>query len=188
VEGKIPFNGKIYLNVYLCRGVINLFVFLIFYLIVLPMTTLLHEIGHGLGVIVSSKAQAKIYLGNPDEKNMENFRLGRLHFHINWSYIGYCYWGSELNKQQRICTLLGGPAMSLLISVACFLFAFVISTGDLHSLLRGTAMLNLFQFIITIIPITYPRWMSGYSRQPSDGMQLLRLIKESPTKNTQFKK
>lgn len=156
-------------------------VFVTFYLIVWPMTTLLHEIGHGLGVIVTSKALAKIYLGNPDEKNTENFRLGRLHFHINWSYTGYCYWGSELNKQQRICTLLGGPAMSLLISIACFLFALIISTGDLHSLLRASAMLNLFQFIITIIPITYPRWMSGYSGHPSDGLQLLRLIRESTT-------
>lgn len=143
------------------------------------MTILLHEIGHGLGVIVSSKAQAKIYLGKPDENNTENFRLGRLHFHINWSYIGYCYWGGQLTKQQRLCSLVGGPAMSLLISTACFLFAMNISTGDLHSLLKATAILNLFQFIITIIPITYPRWMSGYSGHPSDGLQLLRLIKES---------
>lgn len=155
--------------------------FLVFYLIIWPMTILLHEIGHGLGVIVSSKARAKIYLGKPDEKNKENFRLGRLHFHINWSYIGYCYWGSKLNRQQRLCSLVGGPAMSLLTSVACFLFAINISTGDLHSLLRATAILNLFQFIITIIPITYPRWMSGYSGNPSDGLQLLRLIKESTT-------
>lgn len=142
------------------------------------MTTLLHEIGHGLGVIVSSKAQAKIYLGNPDEKNTENFRLGRLYFHINWSYIGYCCWGSKLNKQQRICSLLGGPAMSLLISLVCFFSAINISIGDLHSLLWATAILNLSQFIITIIPITYPRWMSGYSGNPSDGLQLLRLIRE----------
>lgn len=145
------------------------------------MTTLLHEIGHGLGVIVSSKAQAKIYLGNPDEKNTENFRLGRLHFHINWSYIGYCCWGSKLNKQQRICSLLGGPAMSLLISLVCFFSAINISIGDLHSLLWATAILNLSQFIITIIPITYPRWMSGYSGNPSDGLQLLRLLRDSTT-------
>ena len=144
------------------------------------MTTLLHEIGHGhgLGVIVSSKALAKIYLGNPDKKNTENFRLGRLHFHINRSYIGYCYWGNKLNKQQRVCSLIGGPAMSLLISVICFSFTINISTGDLHSILRATAILNLFQFIITIIPITYPRWISGYSGNPSDGLQLLRLIRE----------
>lgn len=163
-------------------------VFLIFYLIVWPMTTLLHEIGHGLGAVVSSKAQAKIFLGNPDEKNTENFRLGRLHFHINWSYIGYCYWGSELNKLQRVCTLVGGPAMSLLISVASFLFATNISTGDIYSLLRATAMLNLFQFIITIIPITYPHWMPGYSGHPSDGLQLLRLIRESTTKKHSVQK
>lgn len=86
--------------------------------------------------------------------------------------------GSKLNKQQRACSLAGGPAMSLIMSVVCFLIAISISTGDLHSLLWATAMLNLLQFIITILPITYPRWMPGYSGYPSDGLQLLRLIRD----------
>lgn len=94
-------------------------IFLLFYLIIWPLTVLLHEIGHGLGVVFTSKCHAHIYLGNTDEKNRENFRIGRLHFHIIWSYKGYCYWGNELNNQQRVISLISGPAMSLLVSLIC---------------------------------------------------------------------
>lgn len=152
-------------------------VILLFYLVICPITVLLHEIGHGLGVILSSKAHAHIYLGNINEKNIENFRLGRLHFHIIWSFVGYCSFGKTLNKRQRVIALLGGPAMSLLISLLCLLIALNIPGGDIHSLLRGTAILNFFQFFFTIIPITYPRWMFGYGGLPSDGLQLLRLLR-----------
>ena len=151
--------------------------FIFFYLFVLPMSVLLHEVGHGLGVIISSKNHARIYVGFANEKNKENFRLGRLHFHIIWSYVGYCYWGDGLNNRQRIISLVGGPAMSLLISLLCLLFALNIPDGDIRSLLRGTAILNFIQFFFTIIPITYPRWMLGYSGLPSDGLQLLRLLR-----------
>ena len=151
--------------------------FILFYILIWPLSVLLHEIGHGLGVVISSKSHAHIYLGNRTEKNRENFKLGRLHFHIIWAYGGYCYWGSELNTQQRVLTIIGGPAMSLLIALVCLICTFNTSQGDLHALLRATAILNFFQFIYTIIPITYPRWMKGYSGHPSDGLQLLRLLR-----------
>lgn len=151
-------------------------VFILFYLLVYPITVLLHELGHGLGVIISSKSHAHIYLGNTNEKNRENFRLGRLHFHIIWSFIGYCHWGKELNKQQRVIALAGGPAMSLLLTLLCLSLTFITSHGDLRSLLWSTTILNFLQFLFTIVPITYPRW-TGYSGHPSDGLQLLRLLR-----------
>lgn len=77
-------------------------VFVLFYLLVCPITVILHEIGHGLGVIISSKYNAHIYLGNRNEKNRENFRLGRLHFHIIWSFVGYCSWEKELNNNNAL--------------------------------------------------------------------------------------
>ena len=43
--------------------------FIFFYLFVLPMSVLLHEVGHGLGVIISSKNHARIYVGFANEKN-----------------------------------------------------------------------------------------------------------------------
>lgn len=51
----------------------------------IPISTLLHEIGHALGVIVCSKERAHVYLG---AKNLpENLRIGRIHFHIRWGFL-----------------------------------------------------------------------------------------------------
>ncbi len=65
---------------------------LIIYLLVVPICILLHEIGHGIGAVLSSNSHAHIYLGPRCEHNKENFRLGRLHSHISWSFIGFAYW------------------------------------------------------------------------------------------------
>lgn len=53
---------------------------LIFYLIVVSICILLHEIGHGIGAVSSSNSHAHIYLGPRSENNKENFRLGRSPF------------------------------------------------------------------------------------------------------------
>lgn len=152
-------------------------VFLLFYFLVIPISVLMHELGHGLGVIISSKSHAHIYLGNTNEKNKENFRLGRLHFHIIWSYVGYCSLEKILTNRQRVIALVGGPVMSLLMTLLFLLFTFNTSHGDLRSLLWSTTTFNFLQFLVTIIPITYPRWMLGYGGHPSDGLQLLRLLR-----------
>ncbi|WP_240455748.1 hypothetical protein [Virgibacillus sp. Bac332] len=57
------------------------------------------------------------------------------------------------------------------------LIAMWIQQNDLHALLWWTSICNFFQFIATITPVTYPRWMGAYYGHPSDGLQLLRLLK-----------
>lgn len=60
-----------------------------------PLSTLLHEVGHGLGALRSTNHPIHIYVGRYSEKNCENIRLGRLHFHLEWSYaVGYTHWGT----------------------------------------------------------------------------------------------
>lgn len=153
---------------------------LIFYILVAPICVLLHEIGHGLGAVVASNTHVHIYLGTRSEKNKENFRLGRLHFHINWSYIGFAYFREELSKRQRAIALASGPLMSLLLALLFGLLTLFGSRGDLQSLFWWTTMLIFFQFVVTIVPVKYPRWMGSYSGYSSDGLQLLRMLK---TKN-----
>lgn len=150
---------------------------LIFVLIIGPTCTLLHEVGHGIGAIATSKANVHIYLGSRGENNKENFKIGRLHFHIQWSFAGFAHWGKGLTRKQRVAALAGGPIMSLLL---VFLFSFLassLSQNEIRALMNGAATYSLIQFVMTVIPITYPRWMGGYSGFPSDGLQLLRLFK-----------
>ncbi|WP_026906747.1 hypothetical protein [Paucisalibacillus globulus] len=151
--------------------------FLLFYILVIPISVLLHEIGHGLGVVWTSKSNAHVFLGNRNKENKESFRLGRLHFHIYWSFIGFVCWEGKLTKRQRAVALAGGPIMSLLLMVILGVVALLVTQGDLRSFLWSATIFNLLQFLVTIIPITYPRWMGAYYGHPSDGLQLLRLLR-----------
>ncbi len=144
---------------------------------IIPLSVLLHEVGHGIGVVSSSKSHARIYLGNWDEKNKQNFRLGRLHFHIHWSYYGYCSWDNALSKRQKISALTGGPLMSLLLTCIFSLIVQEVPQGNLRSVINGIIFFNLANFLVTAIPITYPRWFGPLGGHPSDGLQLLRLLK-----------
>jgi len=73
--------------------------FILFYVVGIPLSVLIHEIGHALGVILFSKEKVYVYLGTSNLSNKENFRIGRMHFHICWRYYGYCY----LEKESLFC-------------------------------------------------------------------------------------
>ncbi len=154
-----------------------LIIFLSFYVLLIPLFVLLHEVGHGLGAVFSSDSEVHIYLGIKSEKNKENFKIGRLRFHIIWSYTGFAYWGSRLNKRQKVVALAGGPLMSLLLTLLFGWLTNITSQSELHQLFFGSMVFNLCQFISTTIPVKYPRWMGGYSGHQSDGLQLLRIMK-----------
>jgi hypothetical protein len=153
-----------------------MFTFLLFYLLIIPVCVLLHEAGHGLGVILRSNAQAHVYLG-PLADNQENIKIGRLHFHIRWSYYGFCTWSEELVHSQKVAALAGGPIMSLLLAgLASILLPFV--DGDLRNFVAGIIVFNGMMFLFTAIPMTYPKWFRSYSGRPSDGLQLLRIWRD----------
>ncbi len=154
-----------------------LLIFFSFYILLIPFFILLHEVGHGLGAVISSNSHVHIYLGTKNEKNKENFKIGKLHFHIIWSYIGFAYWEAELNKRQKVAALAGGPLMSLLLTLIFGWLTIITSQSELHQLFFGSLVFNLFQFITTIIPVKYPRWMGGYSGFKSDGLQLLGILR-----------
>lgn len=150
----------------------------VFYILLLPLFTLLHEVGHGMGAVFSSKSHVHIYLGTKSEDNKENFKVGRLHFHIIWSYVGFAYWKKELNKRQRVITIAGGPLMSLLLALLFGWLTIITSQSQFYHLFWLSTISNTLQFISTIIPVKYPRWMVGYSGFKSDGLQLLRILRD----------
>lgn len=159
------------------RGGYMILLILLFYFLLIPFFTLLHEVGHGIGAVFSSNSHVHIYLGTKNKNNKENFKIGKLHFHIIWSYIGFAYWKTELNKRQSAVALVCGPLMSLLLALLFGWLTIVISQSQLHQLFWWSTIYNSLQFLITIIPIKYPRWMGGYGGYNSDGLQLLRILK-----------
>lgn len=62
----------------------------LFYLIGIPVSVLWHEVGHAIGIIIFTKEKAWVILGPIHERDGDYFRIGRIYFHIKWSYSGYC--------------------------------------------------------------------------------------------------
>jgi len=80
--------------------------FVLFYLIGVPVSILLHEVGHALGVTLFTKEKAHVYLGPANDNNEENFRIGRMHFHIKWAFL--------------VFVLLKIEAISQALKILCF--------------------------------------------------------------------
>jgi len=56
--------------------------YLTFFIIVVPICIILHEVGHGIGCVVSSKTNVHIYLGPASQDNKQTFRIGKFHFQL----------------------------------------------------------------------------------------------------------
>ena len=67
--------------------------------------------------------------------------------------------------------------MSLLLALIFGIITPVFD-GELQTLFGWITTFNFIQFIVTIIPVTYPRWMGGYNGLPSDGLQLIKVLKD----------
>src|SRR5699024_6033108 len=129
--------------------ILNLLLFIIFLTIVIPICLLLHEVGHGIGVVSISKSDVHIYLCVINEDNKENFSLGRLHFHIQWGFVGFTHWGKGLNKWKCAVAIAGGPIMSLLLVILIELLAWFINQEELGQLFSLSKVVCFSQFIFT---------------------------------------
>lgn len=151
---------------------------IIFYILIIPLCTLMHEVGHGIAAVMSSRATAHVHLGRLSDPDKRRFNIGRLHFHLKWSYYGFCSSKGEMDKKQRITNIIGGPLVSLLMAIGFGLMLPLASNLDVQTLLSATASFCAISFLVTAAPVKYPRWMGSYSGHPSDGLQVLHLLKE----------
>jgi hypothetical protein len=159
---------------------LSLLLFLLFYVIVLPLSTLLHEFGHALGIVLCTKEQAVIYLGTTSDKNIETFKIGRFHFHIHWSHYGQCRFKrmpKELAPWQKIIISIGGPLISLLLAALFFTLA-QLTNSFYNNFLYAVSIANAINFIFTATPMIYPKWWWHYAGMPSDGYRIIRALKQ----------
>ncbi|WP_203247406.1 hypothetical protein [Sporosarcina beigongshangi] len=155
--------------------------FLLFYAIGIPVSVLLHEIGHAIGLVLFSKERALVYLGPPNVSNRENIRIGRMHFHIRWSYSGFCKRGTrntDFSGFQSIMMSAGGPVASLMLAVTAFFISTDLTHLGAKNFLNGILFYNFLLFISTSIPVVYPKWMGPLAGHPSDGYQILKVFKK----------
>jgi hypothetical protein len=135
-----------------------------------------------LGLVIATKdGNAKVYLGRWSNSEKETFRMGRISFYIKWSYTGHCSYKTEtgeIKNFQVITFMLFGPLLSLIFSIMLYTLLFLnISNPNINNIIQASAVFNFFQFLFTIIPIRYPNWFKPYGGKPSDGYQILSILK-----------
>lgn len=119
-------------------------------------------------------------MGSSSKEKKLKLNLGRITCYLTIAFSGYC---QPTNREelppttfkQRLIFLLGGPIASLLGFAALYLASHFLSgvTGNILITLAGA---NFFIFATSLIPFTYPSFLGG---GPSDGLQILNLVKEN---------
>lgn len=67
-----------------------------------------------------------------------------------------------------------GPVTSLLFALLCMGATLWVQQGEWRSFFLGVAIFHFRQLLVTIIPVSYPRWRGSYGGTASDGLQILR--------------
>ena len=152
------------------------------YIIVAPVFILIHEVGHAIGLLLTTKGSvARIYLGQRELSDKVTLRIGRIHFYIiKWGYFGFCSFHTEkrMSKFQFVFFMLCGPFTSFIVSIGLvLLLVYNHSNPIVSNIITALIIGNLFQFMVTIIPLKYPSWMKPYNGYQSDGYHILRTLK-----------
>lgn len=147
-----------------------------FWLLTVPLLTLLHEIGHALGGLVTTCGWVQASLGK--SRPSWTLRMGRLYVDLRafTGFVGFCH------REHPPATWRGevlfyalGPATSILCAGV---FLALSQTGTLvDPFLRSAASGALFQFIVTIVPVRYPSWLGAYAGYRSDGAAIIACVR-----------
>ena len=157
---------------------------ILFFTILRPLTTLIHELGHGIPALIYTDKKVTLYIGsygNPDK----SFKivLGRLELFFNkqlfnWN-IGLCVMEEKtlaINKQ--IVFTLMGPLASLILSlILTYLIINVDFSDYVLVILFFFNISTYYDFFANIIPNSRPIKLHDDSIVHNDGKQILDLIK-----------
>jgi hypothetical protein len=80
----------------------------------------------------------------------------------------------NLSKYQDFFITIGGPFTSFLVTVFCGMLWIKSAGADPWS---GLVIIYLLNFLNTIIPHPYPSWQGAQGGIPSDGLQLVQLLR-----------
>ena len=144
------------------------------FLFVMPIATLLHELGHATPQLIAGH-KVEVALGNSEKAKVVqigNLTLSVSSFSMN---VGFASITKQGGKSLQAWSLVMGPLTSLLLCLSLYftnsnqlpyIASYVINFGVYFS---------LAQFVMTALPIYYPSAFGAYEGMPSDGRQLLEL-------------
>lgn len=159
--------------------VINMIANIFMWIIIIQLTTIIHELGHGIPALFFSKDKVIMYLGITKTTvrtyNLGNFQVVLRGFH---PFTGFVTWNNtKIKGVQELITVIGGPLISLLIAVGLFVIGSNLKVRRLSEVVDLAAYYNFYQFILTVVPMRYPKWWGNYGGYSSDGYKAVKLLK-----------
>ena len=142
-----------------------------------PVCLVLHEFGHALMILLLTKQRVTFQFGVQGTRR--EIHLGRLTILL---YLELAtFWGcryqledhAALSKQQLFWITVGGPIVSLLLTILCG--ALWLGTNSIDPW-RGLVVINLVAFLYSSIPGHYAKWMGAQGGLPNDGLQVVQLF------------
>lgn len=159
---------------------------LIIFLILLPIAIIIHELGHALPIVLSTKSgEANIFLGSPAKENKLSFSIGKIHFYLGWGFSGFCVISNHkeilpFSKGKELLVDAGGPLFSLIGGVIAYGLSLSI-LGNFQYIYHFAAI-NFFLFFTSAVPITYPKFWGALAGYPSDGLRIYQNAREQFSK------
>lgn len=150
-----------------------IFYALLTWLVIVPLLTLLHELGHACMAIVLTKQRVLVQMGR--RPAAVRLRLGKLDLHLRLSALPVGFYElsdwQRASRQQLAWIALAGPLTSLLMMALCAAAALISQGRDdsLYFLSSGAALIALGQLCFSLVPLRYPRWLGTYAGHWSDG-------------------
>ncbi|WP_211653372.1 hypothetical protein [Planococcus alpniumensis] len=151
------------------------------FFILLPISILIHELGHALPIVLSTKSgEANIFLGTPHKENKLAFSIHKFHFYLGLGLSGFCLISNykdipPLSNAQRLLVDACGPLFSLIAGTLAY--GLSISASGSFQYAYPFAAVNFCLFLTSVIPVTYPGFFGALSGYPSDGLRIYQNIR-----------
>lgn len=158
----------------------NFIMTVIIFVMVAQTTTIIHELGHAIPALIFTKDKVKITLGSKDVIGV--FSLGRLDIYIKKfnPIAGFVHSNkSSLSKPALFLISFGGPAFSCITIILLIFIRNDALNRYTFQALDFAVNYCIISFIITAVPVIYPKFFGVYSGQPSDGYRMLMLLKKN---------
>ncbi len=149
---------------------------------VLPLLTLMHELGHAMAALALTGQPVAVQLGR--KPSIAKWRWGRValgaRFPINW--VGFCAVAhpDQVTRPTQVWIALAGPLVSLLLLLVSSGAALALHSGPMLLAQLSTLFATgaLIQLVVTLAPLRYPSWWGAYAGKKSDGYRALELLRQ----------
>ncbi|MEO1257510.1 MAG: M50 family metallopeptidase [Bacteroidota bacterium] len=149
------------------------------------ITTFFHEMGHAIPALLFTDGPVTVYVGSyGDVSKSLKLNFGRLTIYFKFNFldwnIGLCRHNGSGYLITELITILGGPLMSVVISVFLIIYMAKNGANENMAFLFGVFILSSFwDFLVNMYPSKTPYQLHDGGFIYSDGFQLKKMISES---------